>query len=303
MNILTSYLLFKSPQKHFYVNALSGKKPESLKESNDYNDSDFNRKDHGYAHFVVRFFTPESPVWKEFQKPVYVYVSKQEVKDGKVKIRADLLEKMPNDIVLLFQDKNKIYALPREVFIVSRSLNHPDVKYVTSQMNSDYNWIHVFKINAKGIDVSNISEDKKLDDYIIKSYDYVEPVSYTKYRNRKDSRGIMLTNKTTGKRTPFKSLKQCYDLFIKPNEIMGWTKFKKDTKSSSIIVTVRETQFLIESIQPSETNQDDLNTESLNESRERAFLDPDTDGLEESRNCCNNMYIGFLQDSFKDKIS
>ncbi len=297
MDILTSYLLSQSPHKHFYVNALSDKCPKSLQESKDYSDKDFSRKEHGFAHFVVRFFEPESTTWKNFDKAVYFYVSKQKVKDGTVKIRADLLDKMNGDVIFLFQENNTIYALPREIFVVGKYFNHPDVKYVTSQMNSDHNWLHVFKINAKGIDVSNVPEDKELDDYIIKSYDFIKPVSYTKYRNRNDSRGIMLTNLSTGKRTEFKSLKQCYDLFIKPNEIMGWTKFRKDTRSSSITVAVRETQFLIESIQPC------INTESNIESSECDVIRTDTDGLEESRNCCNNMYIGFVHDSLKIKSS
>lgn len=241
-----------SHTSQFYVNAMSGKKPKSLQNAEGYTDEMFSRKNHGFAHFVVRYF--EGTDFKDFSEAKYYYIIRQDIKDNKFKVRDDLIQYFHNTenlYILLLTDQWACEIKSTELFVSKAAGNYHLAIYETSCMNTDLNWIHVFSINtkyAKKVDLTKVEENEELTKYLNKSVDFIEKVAYAKYRNRKESRGILVTNITTGKVTPFKSVKQCYDLFIKPLQLMGYRKFRDSTKQNQIKVSSNKSEYLIESI-------------------------------------------------------
>lgn len=241
-----------SHTSHFYVNAMSGKKPKSLQNARGYTDDMFSRKNHGFAHFVVRYF--EGTDFKDFGEAKYYYIIRQDIKDNKFKVRDDLIQYFRNTenlYILLLTDQWACEIKSTELFVSKSAGNFHHAIYETSQMNTDLNWIHIFSINTKyvkKVDLTKVEENKELTTYLNKSLDFIEKVAYAKYRNRKESRGIVVTNITTGKVIPFKSVKQCYDLFIKPLKLMGYRKFRDSTKQNQIKVSGNKSEYLIKSI-------------------------------------------------------
>lgn len=231
---------------------MSGKKPNSLKNSKGYTDEMFSRKHHGFAHFVVRYF--EGTDFKDFSEAKYYYIIKQDIKDNKFKVRDDLIpyfHNTPNVYILLLTDQWACEIKSTELYVSKAAGNYHLAVYETSCMNSDLNWIHVFSINtkyAKKVDLTEVEEDKELTEYLNKSVSFIEKVAYAKYRNRKEARGILVTNTVTGKVTPFKSVKQCYDLFVKPSQLMGYRKFRDSTKQGQVKAVCNNSEFLIVSI-------------------------------------------------------
>lgn len=250
-----------SHTSQFYVNAMSGIKPKSLQNANGYTDEMFSRKNHGFAHFVVRYF--EGTDFKDFGDVKYYYIIRQDIKDNKFKVRADLIQYFHNAqnlYILLLTDQWACEIKSTELYVSKAAGNYHLAIYETSCMNSDLNWIHVFSINtkyAKKVDLTKVEENKELTEYLNKSVDFIEKVAYAKYRNRKESRGILVTNTVTGKVTPFKSVKQCYDLFVKPLQLMGYRKFRDSTKQNQIKVVCNKSEYLIESISCNNTDSKD----------------------------------------------
>ena len=250
-----------SHTSQFYVNAMSGKKPKSLQNAEGYTDEMFSRKHHGFAHFVVRYF--EGTDFKDFSEAKYYYVIRQDIKDNKFKVRDDLIpyfHNTPNLYILLLTDQWACEIKSTELIVSKAAGNYHRAIYETSCMNTDLNWVHVFSINtkyAKKVDLTKVEENKELTTYLNKSVDFIEKVAYAKYRNRKESRGIIVTNVKTGKVTPFKSVKQCYDLFIKPSQFMGYRKFRDSTKQGGIKVVGNKSEYLIESIPCNNTDSKD----------------------------------------------
>ena len=241
-----------SHTSQFYVNAMSGIKPKSLQNAKDYTDEMFSRKNHGFAHFVVRYF--EETDFKNFGDVKYYYIIRQDIKDDKFKVRDDLIQYFHNTenlYILLLTDQWACEIKSTELYVSKDAGNYHLAIYETSCMNSDLNWIHVFSINtkyAKKVDLTKVEENKELTEYLNKSVSFIEKVAYAKYRNRKESRGILVTNTVTGKVTPFKSVKQCYDLFVKPLQLMGYRKFRDSTKQNQIKVASDKSEYLIESV-------------------------------------------------------
>ncbi len=250
-----------SHTSQFYVNALSGKRPKSLQNAKGYTDKMFSRKDNGFAHFVVRYF--EGTDFKDFGEVKYYYIVQQDIKDNKFKVRDDLIPYFRNArnlYILLLTDQWACEIKSTEFFISKDSGRYHQVVYETSCMNTDLNWIHVFSINtkyARKVDLTKVEEDKELTEYLNKSVSFIEKVAYARYRNRKESRGILVTNTVTGKVTPFKSVKQCYDLFVKPSQLMGYRKFRDSTKQNQIKVVYNNTEYLVESIPCNNTESKD----------------------------------------------
>lgn len=259
---MTNFSKFLSSHKsQFYVNAMSGRRPKSLQNAKGYTDEMFSRKHHGFAHFVVRYF--EGTDFKDFGKVKYYYIIKQNIKDNKIKVRDDLISYFhnTNNLFVLVLTDQCAYEIKATDFCVSKAAgNYLQAIYETSCMNTDLNWIHVFSINtkyAKKVDLTKVEENKELTEYLNKSVSFIEKVAYAKYRNRKESRGIIVTNVKTGKVTPFKSVKQCYDLFVKPLQLMGYRKFRDSTKQGQIKVSNNNSEYLIESIPCNNTDSKD----------------------------------------------
>lgn len=250
-----------SHTSQFYVNAMSGKKPKSLQNAEGYTDEMFSRKNHGFAHFVVRYF--EGTDFKDFSEAKYYYIIRQDIKDDKFKVRADLIQYFHNTenlYILLLTDQWACEIKSTELYESKAAGNYHLAIYETSCMNTDLNWVHVFSINtkyAKKVDLTKVEENKELTEYLNKSVSFIEKVAYAKYRNRKESRGILVTNTVTGKVTPFKSVKQCYDLFVKPLQLMGYRKFRDSTKQNQIKVSSNKSEYLIESIPCNNTDSKD----------------------------------------------
>lgn len=287
-----------SHETQFYVNAMSGIKPKSLNKSMAYKDKDFQRSSHGYAHFIVQYLEDGVGDYKDYKRKYY-YIIQQEIKENTFKVRADLMNHFQNTnnlYVLVITDQWACEIKSTEFYASKAAGNFHQVNYETSGMNTDLNWIHTFSINtkyAKKIDLTKVEENKDLTAYLEKSKDFIEKVAYAKYRNRKDSRGIVLTNTRTGKVTVFKSVKQCYDLFIEPNKIMGYRKFRDSSKQGQIKVVCNKSEYLIESVlcnNATECNNSEhhINTESIDESREQALLGLIRDVPQGTHNCCNN---------------
>lgn len=286
MNNFTKLLLSIQKQEHFdgfLVNAMTGKIPKSLINTA-YTADKFKRKNHGFAHFVVTFYKNVNG-FKEYERPRYYYVIQQKKSEiGLVKIRADLNEhwiESYNVYVAIVND-NFGWSILANQFYPSKNITYKDAVLNNHYMNTDLNLVWEYDVNKHiPIYFDKVENNASLDKYITESFDYIEPVAYTKYRARKNSRKIKAYNTTTNKMTDFKSLKQCFDL-LHLEKVMNYKKFQRLTKSNKVTVSVNNTTYVLYT-ESSETNPTcDIITTPQGTGME---------GHEVSHNCCNNISV------------
>lgn len=230
---------------------MSGKKPKSLQNAKGYTDEMFSRKNHGFAHFVVRYYEKNDSGYKYFDvnDVKYYYVVNQQLSNiNQVKIRADLIDYWRNtsNVYVLVLNDNYAYEIKATDFIPIKS-KFGTVLYQTNCMNSgSKDLLYLFEITkfVDKVDLSKVTENEKLTQYLIRSEQYIEKVAYAKYRKGKNSKEVKVVNTVSHKNQVFKSLKQCFD-FMHLETIMNYKKFQRTVNKNHLItIKINETDFV-----------------------------------------------------------
>ena len=256
---LTSYLL--STKKQFYVGPLTGHLPKTLEtKQQEYQsnhtisdvyrtltDKDFERKEHGYAHFRVDYLD-DIYATNALDTRFYYVINQEKSNLSEIKIRKDLI-----DIWFKKQDKSIYVLILNDLWGYEISAldfanayycgsKFTTVKYVDCKKNTELN--DILKFNLINPESNNNYKDElkrrhyfngiktntKLDDYIKTSYGFIEKTSYAKHR-RNLKEDIIVLSKSTGNTKQFKSLGEAAEYFgvCYRTMIRYWTKKKTFT--------------------------------------------------------------------------
>lgn len=240
--LIESY--FKSQStNHYYLNVMNNHKLEPFKDKNgnlvdDYQNM-YIRKEHGYAHFVVTYYSKQNDKFRNFEEKRYYYLTRLQSNDI-LQIRDDLIKRWSNtnisDLYVLVIDEstNRVAEISAKVLC--------GMKHNRSQsQNLDFLWIFTIAENNliwKKINlVATEAEAKSL----IAQWQYLGNVAYTKYRENTLVKIISYDLKTRVKRSSIecKSIKQAYDLLKNQGFDMSHSTFKRrcNSEKPSLIET------------------------------------------------------------------
>lgn len=237
--LIESYFKSQSTKK-FYLNVMNN---HILK--NDKFPSRYLRKDHGYAHIVVTYFSKsEDSNFREFEEGQYYYITRIQ-EDGELQIRADLIEKWSKDgsynvnVLVINEKHNKVAAIPVKALIgMKHSLSQSDklnFLWVYSLPENDLIW--------KVVPLCATEEDTRA---LIAEWQFLGNVSYAKYRENTLVRVISYKNGNKSKVIDFKSIKQAYDTLHDAGFDMSYKTFQRrcNAEKPSLIETEKFTFYV-----------------------------------------------------------
>lgn len=237
--LIESYFKSQSHKK-FYLNVMNNHVLENDKFPNRYL-----RKDHGYAHIVVTYFSKsDDSNFREFEERKYYYVTRLQ-NNNTLQIRKDLIERwnkseVADVSVLVINEKyNKIASIPVKSLIgrtaaISQAQNL-DVLCSYNLPENDLIW--------KNVPLCATEEAAKA---LIAEWQFLGNVSYAKYRENTLVRVISYKNGNKSKVVDFKSIKQAYDTLHEAGFDMSYKTFQRRCKSEkpSLIETEKFTFYV-----------------------------------------------------------
>ncbi len=232
--LIESY--FKSQSiNHYYLNVMNNHTLEPFADKNgnlveDYQNM-YIRKDHGYAHIVVTYYSNQNAKFRNFEERRYYYVSRLQCGDT-LQIRKDLIERWVNSdvnnlyVLVLDESTNRVAEISAKVLC--------GAKHVLRQaQNLDFLWL--FTLTADNLiwkHVDLVATDKEAN-ALIAQWQYLGNVAYAKYRENTLIKIISYNNVTGAKRKSLecKSIKQAYDLLVGQGLIMNYKTFQRRCRS------------------------------------------------------------------------
>lgn len=240
--LIESY--FKSQStNHYYLNVMNNHKLEPFKDKNgnlvdDYQNM-YIRKEHGYAHFVVTYYSKQNDKFRNFEEKRYYYLTRLQSNDI-LQIRDDLIKRWSktniSDLYVLVIDEstNRVAEISAKVLC--------GMKHSRSQsQNLDFLWIFTIEENNLIWKKINIVATENEAKSLIAQWQYLGNVAYAKYRENTLVKIISYDLKTRAKRNTIecKSIKQAYDLLKNQGFDMSHSTFKRrcNSEKPSLIET------------------------------------------------------------------
>lgn len=223
--LIESY--FKSQSKHFYLNVMNNHKLNIDKRFQNM----YIRKEHGYAHFTVTYYTKANSNFRDFEDRKYYYVTRLQNGDT-MQLREDLIKRWSNfntsDLYVLVIDEstNRVAEISAKVI--------PCIKHTINQtQNLDFLWnftIAEDNLIWKKVDLVATEQETNA---LIAQWQYLGNVAYAKYREDTLIRIISYNVKTGAKRKTVdcKSMKQAYDLLVGQGFSMTYKTFQRKCRA------------------------------------------------------------------------
>ena len=189
------------------------------------------RKDHGYAHIVVTYYSKQNAKFRNFEERRYYYVSRLQCGDT-LQIRKDLIERWINSdinnlyVLVLDESTNRVAEISAKVLCGAKHT-------LRQAQNLDFLWL--FTLTADNLiwkHVDLVATDKEAD-ALIAQWQYLGNVAYAKYRENTLIKIISYNNVTGAKRKSLecKSIKQAYDLLVGQGLVMNYKTFQRRCRS------------------------------------------------------------------------
>ena len=239
--LIESYFKSQSQNK-FYINVMNNHKLSPYETKKGELITDFQnmyvRKEHGYAHIVVTYYSKANESnFREFDEKQYYYITRLQ-KDNELQIREDLIQRWnkegntSNVSVLVINEKhNKVAVIPVKSLI--------GMSHSTSQSEHlNFLWIYNIPENDLIWKVVPLCATEDEANVLIAHWQFLGNVAYAKYREDTFVRVVSYKNGTKSKTIDFKCMKQAYDT-IKTAIDISYTTFKRRCKAEkpSLIVT------------------------------------------------------------------
>lgn len=240
--LIESYFKSQSTKK-YYLNVMNNHtlEPFTDKKKNlvkDYQNM-YIRKEHGYAHITVTYYSNQNEKFRDFEERKYFYITRLQGTDT-LQIRKDLIDRWSKSntsdlyVLVLDESTNKIAEISAKTLC--------GIKHIQKQsQNLDFLWAYTLaednliwkKINL----VATENEAKSL----MAQWQYLGNVAYAKYRENTLVKIISYDLKTRTKRNTVecKSIKQAYDLLKNQGFDMSYSTFKRrcNSEKPSLIET------------------------------------------------------------------
>ena len=232
--LIESY--FKSQStNHYYLNVMNNHTLDPFTDRNGNSVEDYQnmyiRKDHGYAHIVVTYYSNQNAKFRNFEERRYYYVSRLQCGDT-LQIRKDLIERWSKSnisdlyVLVLDESTNRVAEISAKVLC---GMKH------TQKQSQNLNFLWTFTIAEdnliwKHVDlVATENEAKSL----IAQWQYLGNVAYTQYRENTLVRIISYNTKTGARRNTVdcKSIKQAYDLLKDMGFNMTYKTFQRKCRA------------------------------------------------------------------------
>lgn len=239
--LIESYFKSQSQNK-FYINVMNNHKLSPYETKKGELITDFQnmyvRKEHGYAHIVVTYYSKANESnFREFDERQYYYITRLQ-KDNKLQIREDLIHRwndegnISNVSILVINEKyNKVAAIPVKSLI--------GMKHGTSQSEHlNFLWIYNLPENDLIWKVVPLCGTEDEANTLMAHWQFLGNVAYAKYREDTLVRVISYKNGKKSNTIDFKCMKQAYSKLSEYIDI-SYTTFKRRCKSEqpSLIVT------------------------------------------------------------------
>jgi hypothetical protein len=197
------------------------------------------RKEHGYAHFVVTYYSKQNDKFRNFEEKRYYYLTRLQNGDT-LQIRKDLIESWSksniSDLYVLVIDEstNRIAEISAKVLC--------GMKHIQKQsQNLDFLWTFTIEENNLIWKKINLVATENEAKSLIAQWQYLGNVAYAKYRENTLVKIISYDLKTRVKRSSIecKSIKQAYDLLKNQGFDMSHSTFKRrcNSEKPSLIET------------------------------------------------------------------
>ena len=233
--LIESY--FKSQStNHYYLNVMNNYKLEPFKDKNgnlvdDYQNM-YIRKEHGYAHFVVTYYSKQNDKFRNFEEKRYYYLTRLQ-NGGTLQIRKDLIERWSksnvSDLYVLVIDEstNRVAEISAKVLC--------GMKHIQKQsQNLDFLWAFTIEENNLIWKKINLVATENEAKSLIAQWQYLGNVAYTQYRENTLVRIISYNTKTGARRNTVdcKSIKQAYDLLKDMGFSMTYKTFQRKCRAN-----------------------------------------------------------------------
>lgn len=237
--LIESYFKSQSTKK-FYLNVMNNHTLNNDKFPNRYL-----RKDHGYAHIVVTYFSKsDESNFRDFEERQYYYITRLQ-KDNELQVRRDLIEiwgkESSNDVsILVINEKyNKVAAIPVKALIsMKHSLGRTE--------NLDFLWVYSLSENDLIWKVVPLCATEESTKALMAEWQFLGNVTYAKYRENTLVRVISYKNGNRSNIVDFKSIKQAYDTLHEAGFDMSYKTFQRrcNSEKPSLIETEKFTFYV-----------------------------------------------------------
>lgn len=224
--LIESY--FKSQSKHYYLNVMNNHELEIDERFRNM----YIRKEHGYAHITVTYYSKQNEKFRDFEERKYFYITRLQSGDT-LQIRKDLIERWSKSstsdlyVLVLDESTNRIAEISAKTLC--------GIKHIQKQsQNLNFLWVYTLaednliwkKVNL----VATENEAKAL----LAQWQYLGNVAYAKYRENTLVRIISYNTKTGAKRNTVdcKSIKQAYDLLVGQGFSMTYKTFQRKCRAA-----------------------------------------------------------------------
>ena len=232
--LIESY--FKSQSKHYYLNIMNNHELEPFKDKNgnlvkDYQNM-YIRKEHGYAHFTVTYYSKQNKKFRDFEERKYFYITRLQGGDT-LQIRKDLIDRWSKSntsdlyVLVLDESTNRIAEISAKILC--------GIKHIQKQsQNLDFLWTYTLaedNLIWKKVSLDATENEAKA---LLAQWQYLGNVSYAKYRENTFIRIISYNPKTGAKRNTVdcKSIKQAYDLLVSQGFSMTYKTFQRKCRAT-----------------------------------------------------------------------
>ena len=223
--LIESY--FKSQSKHYYLNVMNKHELEIDERFRNM----YIRKDHGYAHITVTYYSKQNEKFRDFEERKYFYITRLQGGDT-LQIRKDLIDRWSKSntsdlyVLVLDESTNRIAEISAKILC--------GIKHTQKQsQNLDFLWAYTLaedNLIWKKVSLDATENEAKA---LLAQWQYLGNVAYAKYREDTLIRIISYNVKTGAKRKTIdcKSMKQAYDLLVDQGFDMSYTTFKRRCKA------------------------------------------------------------------------
>lgn len=233
--LIESYFKTKST-KNFYLNVMNNHKLNAYKTKNGEKVEDYQnmyvRKDHGYAHITVMYYSnPNESNFRDFEDRQYYYITR--LQNGNIlNLRKDLVDKwndsgLSNVSVLVLDEKhNKIAEIPTKILY--------GLKHTLSQ-SQNLDFLMSFNLEEDNLIWKYVTLCAKENEVkaLLAEWQYLGNVKYNKYEERTYVKIISYDINTGDKRKSIecKSMSQAFSLLEDKGIDISYTTFKRRCKA------------------------------------------------------------------------
>lgn len=224
--LIESY--FKSQSKHYYLNVMNNHELEIDERFRDM----YIRKEHGYAHITVTYYSKQNEKFRDFEERKYFYITRLQSGDT-LQIRKDLIDRWSKSnisdlyVLVLDESTNRIAEISAKTLC--------GIKHIQKQsQNLDFLWTYTLSENNliwKKINLVATENEAKA---LLAQWQYLGNVAYAKYRENTLIRIISYNTKTGVRRNTVdcKSIKQAYDLLVGQGFSMTYKTFQRKCRAA-----------------------------------------------------------------------